>query len=66
MIIMMTNLKKRSSSHVERFSKTLITHSWCRITENDGSRDPLSCSKVHTDDQDVVAFGGAITEKVKT
>jgi hypothetical protein len=52
----MTNLEKLSSSHIERFPKILFTLSWCRITKDDGSRDLLSRSQMHIDDQDEVAL----------
>jgi hypothetical protein len=52
---MMKNLKKRASSHENRFPKTLFTLSWCRIAEDDGSGDMLSRSQMYVDEWDKVA-----------
>jgi hypothetical protein len=49
------NLTKRASSHEDRFPKTLFTLSRCMIAEDDGSRDLLSQSQMHVDEQDEVA-----------
>jgi hypothetical protein len=50
------NLKKRASSHKDRFPKTLFALSQCRITEDNGSGDQLSRSWMHVDKQDEVAL----------
>jgi hypothetical protein len=50
----MMNLKKRSSSHIERFPKTLFTLSQYRIAEDDSFGDLLFRSQVHTDERDEV------------
>jgi hypothetical protein len=53
---MMTNLKKRSRSHVERFPKNSFALSQFRITKVDGSRDLFSRSQMHVDEHDEVAL----------
>jgi hypothetical protein len=53
---MMKNLKKRASSHEDRFLKTLFAPSQCRIAEDDGSRDLLSQLQMHIDERDEVAL----------
>jgi hypothetical protein len=53
---MMKNLKKRASSHKDRFPKTLFTPSQCRIAEDDDSRDLLSQLQMHIDERDEVAL----------
>jgi hypothetical protein len=45
------NLEKRSSSHIERFPKTLFILSRCRIAKDDGSRDLLSQSQMNIDER---------------
>jgi hypothetical protein len=50
------NLKKQSSSHEDRFTKTIFVLFRCKITENDGSRDLLSRLRMHIDERDEVAF----------
>jgi hypothetical protein len=52
----MKNLKKRASSHEDRFPKTLFTLSQCRIAEDDGSKDLLSQLQMHIDERDEVAL----------
>jgi hypothetical protein len=52
----MKNLKTWASSREDRFPKTLLTLSWCRIAEDDGSRDLLSQSQMHVDKWDEVAL----------
>jgi hypothetical protein len=52
---MVKNLKKRASSHEDRFPKTLFTLSRCRIAEDDGSGDMLSRSQMYVDEWDKVA-----------
>jgi hypothetical protein len=52
----MKNLKKRASSHEDRFPKTLFALSRCRITKDDGSGDLLSQSQMHIDERDEVAL----------
>jgi hypothetical protein len=52
----MTNLEKQSSSHVERFPKTLFALPQCRIAEDDGSGDMLSRSQMHVDDRDEITL----------
>jgi hypothetical protein len=54
--VIVTNLKNRSSSSVERFPKTLFTLSQYRITEDNSSGDLLSQSQMHIDDRDEVAL----------
>jgi hypothetical protein len=49
-------LKKRSSSHIEHFLKTLFNFAWCKIAKDDGPRDQLSRSNVHVDDRDEVTL----------
>jgi hypothetical protein len=46
---------KRGSNREDRFQKTLFALSRCRIAEDDGSRDLLSQSQMHVDEQDEVA-----------
>jgi hypothetical protein len=53
---MMINLEKQSSSHVERFPKTLFALSQCRIAKYNGFRDMLSWSQMHVDDQDEIGL----------
>jgi hypothetical protein len=48
------NLTKRWSSREDHFPKTIFALSWCEITEVDGSRDLLSRSQMHIDEQDEV------------
>jgi hypothetical protein len=50
----MKNLKKRASSREDHFPKTLFALSWCRIAEDDGSRDLLPRSQIYVDEQDEV------------
>jgi hypothetical protein len=52
----MKNLKKRVSSHEDRFPKTLFILSRCRIAKDDSSRDLFSRSKMHIDERDEVAL----------
>jgi hypothetical protein len=49
------NLMKRVSSREDRFPKTLFAVSRCKIIEDDGSRDLLSRSQMHVNEQDEVA-----------
>jgi hypothetical protein len=49
------SLMKRASRHEDRFLKTLFALSWCRIAEDDGSRDLLSRSQMHVNEWDEVA-----------
>jgi hypothetical protein len=53
---MMKNLKKRASSHEDRFPKVLFVLYRCRIAEDDGSRDLLSRLQMHIDERDEVAL----------
>jgi hypothetical protein len=53
---MMTNLKKQSSSRVERYPKILFVLSRCMITEDDGSRDLYSWSQMHVYERDEVVW----------
>jgi hypothetical protein len=53
---MMTNLKKQSSSRVERYPKILFVLSRCMITEDDGSRDLYSWSHMHVYERDEVVW----------
>jgi hypothetical protein len=46
---------KRGSNREDRFQKTLFALSRCRIAEDDGSRDLLSQSQMHVDEQDELA-----------
>jgi hypothetical protein len=46
------NLKKRVSSHEDRFPKTLFALSRCRIAEDDSFKDLLSQPQMHVDEQD--------------
>jgi hypothetical protein len=52
----MKNLKKRVSSHEDRFPKTLFVLSRCRIIEDSSSGDLLSQSQMHINEQDEVAL----------
>jgi hypothetical protein len=52
---MVKNLTKRSSSYEDRFPKTLLAIYRYRITEYDGSGDPLSRSQMHVDERDEIA-----------
>jgi hypothetical protein len=52
----MKNLKKQASSHEYRFPKTLFVLCWCRIAEDDGSRDVLSRSQMDINKRDEVTF----------
>jgi hypothetical protein len=52
----MTNLEKRSSSHIERFLKTLFALSRWKMTEDGGFGDLLSRSQMHINDWDEVAL----------
>jgi hypothetical protein len=47
---MVKNLMKR-----DRFPKTFIAITWCRIAEDDGSGDLLFRSQMHVDERDKVA-----------
>jgi hypothetical protein len=49
------NWTKRASSHEDRFPKILFALSWCRITDDVGSKDLLSRSQMHIDKRDEVA-----------
>jgi hypothetical protein len=49
------NWTKRVSSHEYRFPKTIFALSWCRITDDVGSKDLLSRSQMHIDKRDEVA-----------
>jgi hypothetical protein len=62
----MKNLKTWVSSHEDRFPKILFTLSWCRITEDDDSRDLLSRSQMHVDEQDEVALAAQQRWRWKT
>jgi hypothetical protein len=62
----MKNLMKWASSREHRFPKTLFTLSWCRIAEDDGSRDLLSQSRMHIDKQDEVALAMQQQRRQKT
>jgi hypothetical protein len=52
----MKNLKKRVSSHEDRFLKILFALSRCRIAEDDDFGDLLSRSWMHVDERDEVAL----------
>jgi hypothetical protein len=52
----MANLEKRSSSHIERFLKTLFALSRWKMTEDGGFGDLLSRSQMHINDWDEVAL----------
>jgi hypothetical protein len=52
----MKNLKKRASSREDRFPKTLFALFRCRITEDDGSEDLLSRSRMHVDERNELAL----------
>jgi hypothetical protein len=52
----MKNLKKRASSHEDRFPETLFIISYSRIVEDDGFRDLLSRSQMHVDERDEVVL----------
>jgi hypothetical protein len=60
------NLENRSSSHVERFPKTLFSLSHCTIAENDGSGGLLSQSHMHIDEWDEVDLAAHQRRKSKT
>jgi hypothetical protein len=49
------NLTKRASHHEDRFPKTFIAISRCRIAEDDGFGDLLSQSQMHVDERDEIA-----------
>jgi hypothetical protein len=53
--VVVKNLTKRASHHEDRFPKTFIAISRCRIAEDDGFGDLLSRSQMHVDERDEIA-----------
>jgi hypothetical protein len=57
---------EESSSHEDRFLKTLFAIFLCRIADDDGSEDLLSLSQMHIKKRDEVALTAQQRRRRKT